>query len=460
MRLIPAMRVLRTAPVKRETVKRETVKVAPALLTLLLAAACGAGSGDQPYGPGNVPEAGVGGASGGSGGGTDFPDDETCVGQLFPGDVLPLVVYILLDATSSMKTSSEDGAPPVWDSVVNAIVNIVSDPMTKGISVGLTYLPVDIPPGTNVTGYCKPQGGPDCPPGTGSCASPVPMSGPMMGYVCDQACVTDEDCGYWGPCVQFSMAPQKHYCEAAWDLSYSCDPHDYGQPAVPIAELPGNKDAIRLAVLAKNANGGSTPSGPALEGTHWYARDWALAHPDHLVNVLFATDGAPNLCTNKSVEQIAQVAYSAANTYPYIPTFVLGIGKLASLNAIAIGGGTEQAYIADGETVSEQLVSVFNDIRASGACQFLIPQPDSENGLNLDFNKVNVQYTPLGESEPTVVGYVNDIDACDPVKGGWYYDDSTKTNPTRVLLCPATCAGVKLSENGVDIRLGCWSRIY
>ena len=491
MRLFPLSRVLRTA----------SVAVPPVVLAALLGIACSAGSGDQSNGPGHngqgansgnhdgagsasgssgnnndgsstgtggsagigLAESGVGGGSGGSI--DDGADDPDCVGQLYPGDLASLAVYILLDATASMKSTGMDGEPPVWEPVITAIKNVVSDSATEGIKVGMTYLPVD--PVAEITGTCKPvaQGGAGCPPGKGNCAAPFPLTGGMMGYVCDQMCTPateDVDCGYYGPCENWPMnilGNGKKYCGGAWEPTDSCDPHDYGQPVVPIAELPGNKNAIIQAIDSKNANGGSTPSKPALEGTLWYARDWAIAHPDHIVSVLFATDGLPNNCTNNQVSDSADVAKAAAETYPFISTFVLGIGKYESLNAIAVGGGTEQAYFADGETVSDQLVSVFNDVRANGSCQFLIPQPEPGTGLLLDFDKVNVQYTPIGESEPVSVGYVNGEDECDPAKGGWYYDDSTKTNPGRVLLCPATCAEVRISPEGVGIQLGCRTRI-
>ncbi|HPB97610.1 MAG TPA: hypothetical protein PKW66_16950, partial [Polyangiaceae bacterium] len=89
----------------------------------------------------------------------------------------------------------------------------------------------------------------------------------------------------------------------------------------------------------------------------------------------------------------------------------------------------------------------------SAGANFPIPEPES--GQTLDFDRVNVYYTPLASSEKVPVKYVNDAASCDPKEGGWYYDDPSKTNPTKILLCPATCEGVKLSEEGVEVLLGC-----
>jgi hypothetical protein len=50
----------------------------------------------------------------------------------------------------------------------------------------------------------------------------------------------------------------------------------------------------------------------------------------------------------------------------------------------------------------------------------------------------------------------NDASACDPVSGGWYYDNNA--SPTKIILCPASCQMVQADQNGkVDILLGCAS---
>jgi len=255
--------------------------------------------------------------------------------------------------------------------------------------------------------------------------------------------------------MPFALTPlgAKKYCEGIISPSVSCDPADYGVPVVPIAALPGNKAAIVDAISKKKADGEATPTQPALEGAIAFAKDHAKKNPDHLVHVLFATDGIPNNCTYNNIKGAAAAAEKAFNDYPSIPTFVLGIGKLSDLDAIAKAGGTKQTYLADGSTVASQLVDVFNEIRANGECQFVIPQPGP--GLDLDFDAVNVWYTPLASSEKEAVPYVDDVESCDPELGGWYYDDPTKKSPTKVLLCPKTCEGVKLSAEGVEVQLGC-----
>lgn len=410
--------------------------------------ACSAG-GDSIEGAGGGGSSGSGGSGGGSatGGGGPILDSSVgdgnleeagvCAGESYPGKLAPLDVYVLLDATGSMNGS--DDSPVVWPSVTSALISIASDPLLVGIGLGLTYLPVPPPDGFVIPGSCA-----------NNCVGQGTCKFIGIAWACNQACQTAEDCGLYGPCLPVF---QERYCNGALVPSVSCDPLDYGQPVVPIAELPGNKDAFIQAINAKDPDGDATPTQPSLEGTLVYAHQWAVDHPTHLVHVLFATDGLPNNCTYNTIDGAATAAATAFNGNPSVPTFVLGIGDLGDLNQIATAGGTGQAYIADGSSVAGKMADVFNEIRAAGACKFQIPKPAGNQVP--DYDRVNVYYTPLGQTEKIAVPYVGSEAACDPVQGGWYYDDPTKANPTKIILCPATCSGVQLSIEGVEVILGC-----
>jgi hypothetical protein len=57
---------------------------------------------------------------------------------------------------------------------------------------------------------------------------------------------------------------------------------------------------------------------------------------------------------------------------------------------------------------------------------------------------------------PEDLVYVGSMASCDPMRGGWYYDTDPKmADPTRVLLCDASCQKVKMSGTSVDLRVGC-----
>ncbi|MBL9106125.1 MAG: hypothetical protein JNL82_34705 [Myxococcales bacterium] len=50
---------------------------------------------------------------------------------------------------------------------------------------------------------------------------------------------------------------------------------------------------------------------------------------------------------------------------------------------------------------------------------------------------------------------VEDAAACDPMLGGWYYDDNAA--PKNIILCPVSCERVSSAPQGneVDLLFGC-----
>lgn len=419
-----------------------------------LVTSCSANSADNEVSAGGSGGS-DGGAAGSGTGGTIMMDSSVgdgelteagaCVGDSFPGKLAPLDVLVLLDATGSMNGSGD--SPAVWPDVTSALLAIIQDQKTEGIGMGLTYLPVPPPAGFKVPGFCKVDA--DCPGATGPCQAPI------FGMIktCIHACTADTDCGLYGPCIKIPGNPAKQVCNGAQTPGVSCDANDYGAPVIPIETLPANKDALVNAISNKDPDGANTSTQPALEGALKYAHKWAVDHPSHLTHVLFATDGQPISCTYNSIEGAAAAAETAFKDNPSVPTFVLGVGDPGDLNLIANKGGTSTAYMANSSTVASTMVDIFNEIRANGACKFQIPAP--QPGKTLNYDAVNVSYTELGTNEIVTVKYVESVGECDPKEGGWYYDDPTKQSPTKILLCPATCEQVKLSEEGVEILLGC-----
>lgn len=428
-----------------------------------LMGSCSAGGGDTNSG-GTTGGGGSGGiAFGGNGGnGAMLGDGSTgdgmldeagaCAGEKYPGKLAPLDIYVLLDATGSMNGG--DGEPDVWTPTTQALIDIVSDKKSEGIGVGLTFLPVPPQPGVKIPGSCNVDA--DCPGTTGPCKALIIGMGKFCTHFCTTATV-EQDCGIYGDCV-FLPGYKWWYCNGASTPKVSCDPTDYGQPVVPIDVLPGNQAALTSAINGKSADGDATPTEPALRGALTYASQWATDHPSHITSVLIATDGEPNDCTGDSdVTKASNTAAEFFNGMPSIPTYVLGIGTVKDLDAIASAGGTSKAYMADGSTVAKQMVDMFNEIRANGACQLQIPVPTSGKP---NYEAVNVTYVPLGETDAVTVGYVDDLSKCDAAKGGWYYDDPTKQNPKKIILCPATCKEVQLSIDGVNVLLGCKTVVY
>ena len=114
---------------------------------------------------------------------------------------------------------------------------------------------------------------------------------------------------------------------------------------------------------------------------------------------------------------MTQVAAEGFGGTPSIPTYVLGLGlSLTNLHSIAMAGGTSQAFIVDPNS-GTALAQAMNQIRGAALpCDYALPKNTT------DPRKVNIDFTPQG-GMPTRLVHVGAAANCDPVKGGWYYDN-------------------------------------
>jgi hypothetical protein len=246
-----------------------------------------------------------------------------------------------------------------------------------------------------------------------------------------------------------------------------CAPAAYAAPAVDIAPLPAAAQALVTSITAEMPEG-NTPTAPALSGALTKARAWATAHPDHTVVALLATDGLPTECIDKpemdpsGIIGVRRAAADGLAGMPSVSTFVIGVFGPAdttaqqNLNQIAQAGGTDAAFMVDtSRDVTAQFLAALNQIRASKlACEYLLPEPPS--GQSLDFTLINVDFSN-GASTERVFSVRSEAD-CDPASGGWYYDNAG--TPTKILICPATCARFQSAQQGaVQIKLGCKTTI-
>ncbi|HEY3450570.1 MAG TPA: hypothetical protein VGK67_29710 [Myxococcales bacterium] len=340
---------------------------------------------------------------------------QACAAESTKAQQLPLDIYIMLDYSGSMS-----GTP--WTQTTAAIEAFLAQPLT-GVSVGLQYFG-------------------------------VPPAGPTQ--TCSvYSCTNDSDCGTGcGPCLA-----DYYYGKSCSGYSYSIDDSclaaDYAKPAVEIAPLPGVATDIHTSIVAHNSPNTLTPTAPALTGAIQHARDWAVAHPGHVAIDIFATDGVPTECSPTDEAGVNAIAAAGLAGTPKVLTFVIGVGtSLTKLNGMAAAGGTGQAYLVDtGGNVTQQMLTALNAIRGAAlGCAYSIPPPTA--GATLDLNKVNVQYTPGTGGSPQLFVQVLDEAHCPSGSDGWHYDDST--NPTKIVLCSATCQRVQADTSGqVDILIGC-----
>lgn len=240
-----------------------------------------------------------------------------------------------------------------------------------------------------------------------------------------------------------------------------CQPTNYVSPGVPIAALPDNSMALVASLEAhhftaaqgEEAAHWGTPTLPAVQGALEYLAGYQATHADRKLYLLLATDGQPsNLCTGNNIDGIAMVLAAAAAKMPPIQTFIIGIGEVARLNALAVAGGTgHDAFIVDpaGTATQTQFSAALEAIRHTALpCEYPIPTPKSGH---LDPQQVNVEFN--GAAGKVVFPMVTDAAACQAGDSSWYYDNAAA--PERVIMCPAACETLKAGNGRIDLLFGC-----
>jgi len=98
--------------------------------------------------------------------------------------------------------------------------------------------------------------------------------------------------------------------------------------------------------------------------------------------------------------------------------------------------------------VQDEFEKALEQVRGSALpCDYQLPQKLADKSFAYD--KVNVDYTKLGATQADTVPQSPGCSG-----EGWRYDDPK--NPTRIILCDATCARIKADQGGkVEILLGC-----
>jgi hypothetical protein len=230
---------------------------------------------------------------------------------------------------------------------------------------------------------------------------------------------------------------------------------DYSKLDVPIAPAKDNAATIgsTTSLLIPHLN---TPTEQALTGTYTAAKAYIAANPGRSVAVVLVTDGMPFACDNdKTGAKSALLAKAAFEASPSIETYVVGMGNVATLDAIATSGtGGVTHYIEANADATQKILDLLKAVSTMITCEYTIPT----GGKQLDYGLVNVQ-AKVGETGTESKVYnVSDGSKCAAAKGGWYYDvaPSSTTAPTKIVLCPETCEPLKKTEGStLQVLIGC-----
>jgi hypothetical protein len=265
----------------------------------------------------------------------------------------------------------------------------------------------------------------------------------------------------------FSTAPAgvgvalQYFPSCAPSLPANCNGVSCANPAVALADLPGNLANLQASLNAVAPNGG-TPMEAALNGIVQFTA--ANKQPGRTMIGVFITDGFPDGCSSNvnTLANIINTHYQATG----IKTFVIGMtgADYVTLDSIAAPGGasSHSTFCGPGAgppcfhyDVQNGSAAAFNAVlsaiqKSAVSCQFAMPEADG--GL-IDPTKVSVEYSVGGNPPPQKLTKVNNAASCGG-GGGWYYDNNT--NPTTITLCPSTCAVVQVdSQAKIDVALGC-----
>ena len=250
-----------------------------------------------------------------------------------------------------------------------------------------------------------------------------------------------------------------------YPLRAQCNRADYEAPAVPIQVLPIGAMDISASLAIQQMSGG-TPMVPALEGVFAYLKKWSSANPTHKVVLVLASDGAPDdSCIAPSPDgrtnSLANATLTAQEAYQSdakISTFVIGVGsETMVLQQIATAGGGKALFVDTSSDIQGAFLAALTEIRGNAlSCQFPIPNAGE---MTLDYDRVNVVYTPADNAPQQPLVYVGTADKCANAPGnGWYYDNPAA--PLKVVLCHDACTNATSSSTGrIDVIFGCKTNI-
>jgi hypothetical protein len=427
--------------------------------------ASGADAGGMP--PGAIP---VGGA-----GGQAVPPEDKCAAKTFLGERLPVDLLLLVDSSGSMGYKPGTAATK-WQMQTEALSKFLKDPMSGGLGVGLQFFPLptagkpctadlDCRMGLPVGGSCVPRS--YC---AGAQSSQRTCSDRGLSTGCEdgEMCVPTGRCSMSGAdCTNIGQACPGMANDRCMDPqricifgSTTCVEETYRQVAVPIADLPGNEPMLN-GRIAQVLPGGGTPLGPALRGAYAHLSTHLATRAGRRAAVVVATDGIPQACTPQTADGLAQLVAGARTGNPSIPTYVIGVFTPTEatearplLEGLATAGGSGMPFLLDPtQDLTQKFQEALSQIRGAAlACEYMLPP--AQTGA-LDYDKVTVRFKgTMGDED---VPRVMNAAACDPMRGGWYYDvDPKNATPTRIVACPATCRRFQGDQNGrVELVVGC-----
>ena len=212
----------------------------------------------------------------------------------------------------------------------------------------------------------------------------------------------------------------------------ACEESAYTTPTLPLAPASEQQAALDPLMKASTHSFGAATA-PALQGALNSARQSAQSGAGNAA-VLLVSSSQPLTCGGSTTDG-AMVAAAALAGTPPVPTYVLALQPHASLDAVALAGGTGSARTADDATSADALLDAMRAITDEAQCRYAVP----EGAAAYLPDRIALELTVDGRT--TTVSRVGDEAQCDPASGGWYYDDPDA--PRFLIACEQTCSQVR-----------------
>jgi len=324
-----------------------------------------------------------------------------CQSSYVEANIPTVNMYIMFDRSGSMEGTR-------WDLTTGALRGFIRDPASAGMRVALRFFPSTVS-GYECGGYtCTDEG----------CKPPQVDLGALL-----DAQTTDDTC---------SNMPAD--CGATADLQ-ECE--------------------LVKAIRCTSPNGW-TPLLRALGGATDRMGDHAWSYPMERSVVVLVTDGYPEgswsypyECRSPDSDYFVTKAESAYKDYGVL-TYTVNVvgGDETLMQAIATAGHGEYFYVSDANA-KDELTDALNQIRENSvSCDLLL---DATMGIDPD--EVQLSFTDGGGTTSQFT-QVTSASECGTLDSSWHFDDNV--NPTKVVLCPETCARVRSDiDSKLELVVGC-----
>lgn len=327
--------------------------------------------------------------------------DAACAATAVTAHIKPLNVHLMVDVSGSMDepTGTEFPRTSKLDAVRAALIEFLSDPASRSLTVGLQRFPVPVtrttverdgPDSCDVADYTNPL------------VPFVPLSSQRNALVTAISALTPDGYTPTGPALKGAIA----YAGSR----LSTHPGEAAAVILVTDGLPSICVPMEIEDIAEVA-----------------AQGHQARVPTYVVGVFGELEAA-----------VAQ----------------------ANLGALAKAGGTSQAILVDtANDVAKDLGAALASIRSDAIpCTLAIPQPDAGA---IAYDSINVSNVPSGGGAVSY-SYVGSASGCAKQNGtsagGWHYDvDPTSGGvPTSIVLCKNTCDAVRADSGGtLSILVGC-----